>query len=74
MRLQKKRGRNMTTKLKCLFGLHDKKIVNVYHYIDTSFSLKIESTKITTICKCCKKIFTQNVTGTYKRFSKEELQ
>jgi hypothetical protein len=65
----------MATKIKCLFGLHNKKIVNVYHFTDISFSQNgIPATKVTTICKDCSKIFTQTIYGTYKRFTKEELE
>jgi len=64
----------MASKIRCLFGLHDKKIINVFHYTDTSFNMRIPSTKVTSVCRNCKKVFVQTINFTYKTFTKEELE
>jgi hypothetical protein len=43
-------------RIACVFGVHSYKCVNVFHYVDTSWGNRAESTCATYLCRTCKNV------------------
>lgn len=51
-------------KIKCFFGLHDRKVaINVTNYYDVSWGDRQASTGVTWQYPCCKKTWNQSLYG-----------
>lgn len=68
-------NKKMTLNISCIFGIHkDLKVLGVSHFTDTSFNLNIPTTKITYLCRDCKKVFVKKVDFQRTHFKKEDLE